>query len=369
VADEVVYLGAGESVVAVDVSDPTLPVKLAESEPLPGEDSGYDDVEIKDVLGLGISGDHLIAVRPGGITLLDIGSRSELPIIGSWLLETDLEVRSLMGPLGVRDGVAHLAGLGGVYYRGYADWSLVSLEVSDPSSTALVAETPIGLDYGWGIGDIAVDGHMLWSATFYAGSMGETGPGGLQAWDISDPSRLTLRHAQVSPTRDPSWTAPPPLYEAHGVAADGGLVAIGLRQPSTGPGRPPDQNGIAGAWFASTAPGSLVSAGRWSVEESAVDLVLDDGHLIAGLGPAGPEPQQAVSGRVALLDVSRPTGVSELDSVSLPTGVRQIAVVGEYVYVTGTDGGLTILRRTVGESLSPVLPRALVPSVQFSGQQ
>ncbi len=364
VARELVYLGSGDRVLSVDVSDPSRPQQLGESVALSGGTSSIGPIPTE-VIGLGLDGDLLVAVvRPAAIALLDTSDPVAMTVMGTWTLDLGHRMHTLDGPIAVRDRVVHLAGLGGVYYRGYADWGLVTLDVRDPSSVAVAAVTPLGVDYGWGIGGIALDGDMAWLGLFMPGNMWETGEGGVQAWDVSDGSRPALRF-EYAEAQYGDADHPPPMYEVHGAAAERGLVALAMEHPDSGPPPvPKDQLGCGGVWLGSIASGKLLSAGKWSASESATAVALAGTRLIVGLGPPGATSGSKQSGGVAVLDVARTSGPVVTARESLSTAVQQLATQGDLVFATGADGSLTILRSSPPTGSERCVPRAFLPSAQ-----
>jgi hypothetical protein len=94
----VVFLGIDNRVVALDVTDPTFPVWIGEAGDLPGP-----------VQRLAISSEHIYALHPGGVSVLDISEPGDLLEVG--YIETDPGLfdlvpgnGSLYGPVGGGQG-------------------------------------------------------------------------------------------------------------------------------------------------------------------------------------------------------------------------------------------------------------------------
>ena len=368
VRDNVLFLGASGRVLAVDAGDPAAPRVVGEVE-LPTGAASPGGTE--PVRALAADGDRIVAVTESRLHVVDAADPARLAVVETWPVSAALprapgvpSFDTLAGPLVVREGVAYVAGTGGIVYRGWGDWRIAAIDLHDSAGPTMRAVVELGVITGWAVSDMQVEGDELWLALSFSGQMGDTGNGGVQRWSLAEPGRPTLVQSVVAPRSNRAKT-PPRWYEAHAIAVREGLVALGTSAPlgQKLPGVVNDQSGRGGLRLLASAPGGrdeMIPSGHWFAEDVITGLAWHGHHLFATTA-ADYAGFREGPGRVVLLGQGRDSAWETLAELPWEQSIRTLVKDGRRLYAIDAAGTLLVLETSLPGTGMPRQSRALMP--------
>jgi hypothetical protein len=242
-------------------------------------------------------------------------------------------------------------------YTAYDDWSggggLVAIDVSDPANPQRVLDLQIGRDPE----AVAATGNRAYLADFSTP--------GMVVFDIAIPESMSVVC---------EWWAPGPALSmavagnyayvgAGGGSGNAGLYVIDVSNPQNPfevgrvyqPQTPGETQGVAVAgnyaYLASTNNGLLVVDISNPANPTLVGACAPTGHPFIHVAAVGNRAYAIDVYGLMVIDASDPTNPQELGYCQLGYEVGEVAVVGNYAYVAGTDSGFTVV--DVSDPLSP----------------
>lgn len=360
---DLVFVGAGDRVLAIDVSDPASPRRIGESQTLTGgqDESGL----LSGVQALALEGDRLLVTLPSALHVLDAEAPGRLQVLTSLhsgvddpLLQGAERMDRFAGPALLHEGVVLAFGTAGIVYRGYGAWRLAALELGEDGDLVLSSLQRIGRGTGWGVADATTSGSDLWIALGTPGNMSDTGYGGLQRWDLAEPAR-PLRRLSMHTPLDPTSVTPPRWYRSNAIAMRDGSLALGTSEPQgmTFPDRPSDQDGRGGLRLLGVSGAGLVPSTSWRGDAGVADLAWRGGSLFLATLPSGArEPA-----RILRLDLAEGPDPIPREELLWPSAIRTLAGEGARLYAMDEAGTLLVMHTSVAADERPWSRRALVP--------
>jgi hypothetical protein len=266
-----VYLGISNRVVALDVTDPTFPVWIGEASDLPGT-----------VTQLALVSDHIYALYPGGVSVVDVSEPGDLLQVGT--IETDPGLLDLIpGPDRLYAPIA-----------GGQGSALQVFNLSNPAALRLSGSAPILHEpFDFKVGEEL--GYL-------------THGSGLSILDLADPTDIQPVGSYQFPGGALS-VAPTPGYVFVGVAGSG-IHVLSVDDP--------------------TAP-ELVSVYPLAGDPVAIQA-LYDGVLVV-----------LTDSLVALFDVGQPESLDLVGEYPLPGGLQDLHLTDEIAFVALGESGMLVI--------------------------
>ncbi len=347
------YVGVGPRVAILDLSEPSQPVLVGQTDSLPGL-----------VQGLAVAGSHAyVADQYAGLRIIDVsdsaapfeagacdtpGDARGVAVSGSFVYIADygsglriIDVSDPAAPFeaGFHDtpGSAYGVAVSGSYaYVADHGSGLSIIDVSDPAAPfeAGFYDTP-----GWAYG-VAASGSYAYVADYFEG---------LRIIDVSDPAAPF--EAGFHDTPGFAYGVAVSGSYAYVADSDGGLRIIDVSDPAV-----PFEAGFYDT--PGTAYGVAVSASYAYIVDYSEVVIIDvsdpEAPFEAGFyGTPGSAYGVAVSGSYAyvtasdgglsIIDVSDPSVPFEAGFHDTPGYARGVAVSGSYAYVADSDAGLRII--------------------------
>jgi hypothetical protein len=333
------YVGAGDRVVTVDISDAGRPAAVATSSSLAGT-----------VEGLAMAGELLVAAHGGGVAVLDpasaaVRSSMKLPGIAQDVAVSGSAAYVADGPGGLRivdladpgrpieagavldlHNITGVAVDGNLAYLAAADEGLVIVDVSDPTQPREIGRLFTG-GFAFAVDIVPSSGRVLLA----------DGWGGLRVIDVADGSHPTIESTLPSE----GWSMDVELSGQRAYLADGGaLRLIDLTNPANAheTGRATIRAGHVIAVTVADQLAAVVDdlAGIRLFALTEQELVSQG--LFAPLSPAGgiavygDRAYIAAKGQgLKVVDIADPTHPTELPGVSTADPVHGVAVAGANV--------------------------------------
>lgn len=286
VAGTTAVIGAGPTLVFVDISTPADPRPVAE---LRTGDVSYPFGGGGWIRPLATVGGHVLVSTGGDLDVYDVSDPAAPTVVGS------LELGFTAYQAVVSDGLAWLAG----------DRTVAAVDASDPALPREVSR--FGTDFG--ITGIAVEGEL--AAVLEQSSQ-------LTVLDVSDPTEPQVLSSLTLPGS--SWALTIAADRAY-VAGPTGITAVGLADPAS-----PVLIGVTDTGAIETAVAALrVAGGR---------LYL--GHYQNWYSRLYP------SGGLQVLDLSDPDHPSPLYSLTFSSGAVGLMVVDDHLLALDVDSGLRV---------------------------
>jgi len=274
-------VGAGDTVMLLDVAAPEAPVMVGQSPNLPGQ--------VKDLRWVGSF--VYVADYGSGLQVLDV-SDPQLPRIVA-----ALPLSGTAWGIDVDRGKAYLA----------LDRGLYVVDVADPLHP--VEQGHLGFPDGWAL-DVKVTGHLAYVAAQW---------GGLKVVDVSDPLLPGKLGEYVTSPSQASFVdvIGTNVYLS---AFDGGLYILDLATPS-----------------APVVVGAFKAAGATA---NYYGVAAEGRYAYLGISKGAPVPE---TNGIAVLDLINPSQPVSVTWQSLPERPWRISLAGDHAYVSAAGRGMRVL--------------------------